>query len=144
MEEEKPYHIYLSNSLFFKYGIVISKLVWANTHKEICEEFEISQDYLPKLLKSWNDGEKFTNHRTENGGHNKTIDENIKQSLADILLASRGLSLRNLASEMDLELQSQQFLRFFVKCEKIHFLCFSRKDIFLIPIFLRNQTEKDD
>jgi len=50
MEQPEDYTEFLGDSLFIKWGCIISKLIWNKSLREIGEALHVSKVYVQKLL----------------------------------------------------------------------------------------------
>jgi transposase len=100
MAQNRAYEVYLQNPLFVKYGIVCSSMVWEKNNSDIAEAFNVTKQYVGKILKRWKEEENFDDRRASNGGSNKKIDQRMRDSMEELIENNPGSSLRNLAEEM--------------------------------------------
>jgi transposase len=94
------YERYLEDSDFIKYGIVVSFLVWKKSYTDITEAFKVSKPYITKILQRLESDGEFHDKRLSNGGHNKKWDDNLRETVVEMLVERPSDSLRNVSREV--------------------------------------------
>jgi len=98
--DKSNYQEYLGNPLFIKYAIVTSFFIWGKSHNNIADALDVSRQYVGKIIKKWKDDESFEDQRIDNGGHNRKITDDVKDTMAEIITSARSSSIREMAQQI--------------------------------------------
>ncbi|KAL4500774.1 hypothetical protein ABPG72_020008 [Tetrahymena utriculariae] len=93
----------LDNSLFVKWGIVISHIVWSKPKQEIADTFQVKLPYVYQILNRFEKDGDFNDQRQSNGGHNKIINEEIQEILREQTTENPSVSSKKLSQIMNQE-----------------------------------------
>ncbi|KAL4494422.1 hypothetical protein ABPG72_019832 [Tetrahymena utriculariae] len=130
MKEEVKFTDYLEDIEFKKWALVISKLVWKKSFREIGEHLNCTYQWAHKIVQKFISEGKMIDRREYNGGNNLKLNEEVLETIEQTYQENRS----SINREVIAEIQTQHGVSIYEKTLKtakktLGFICTKPKTI---------------